>query len=426
MRAFAYLPRLLRNCSTSSSSCPTPLHLVLYTASACSLCGRFKADLSRFLQQPERTHISVQEVDISTAPREIFERRGNPTEAPLRRQPHDQDPRGMGSRTGVIAVHGGVSFNPSTSLHSTCQEALLSSDKPDLIGAIKFLENCPNFNCGTGSNLTMHGRIECDASFMSSDELRYGAVSCVSRLKNPCEVAKSIAEDTSLSAISMVQPMTLVGFGAHQWAKERGFDLIEEDELISKKAKQMHEQGLNYLDSSMQPSTSAQLDTVGGLASDTNGSSLEVVSSSGGLFMKPDGRLGSSATFGASCWAEKRHDLTVGITVSGCGEALIRTNFARSLAEAIFSSDDDALPADVLRSWFDNSFLCSPLLTRMQPHNRLAGGLVFFSSPYTAELISFHNTPSLPFAYFSKNKCKSYLSVSPSSDRVTINSFILK
>lgn len=32
----------------------------------------------------------------------------------------------------------------------------------------------------------------------------------------------------------------------------------------------MHEQGLNYLDSSMQPSTSTQLDTVGGLAADTN------------------------------------------------------------------------------------------------------------------------------------------------------------
>ena len=74
MHAFAYLPRLLRNCSTSSSSRPAPLHLVLYTASACSLCGRFKADLSRFLQRPpERAHISIQEVDISTAPRETFE-----------------------------------------------------------------------------------------------------------------------------------------------------------------------------------------------------------------------------------------------------------------------------------------------------------------------------------------------------------------
>jgi taspase (threonine aspartase 1) len=48
------------------------------------------------------------------------------------------------------------------------------------VAAIVFLEDCPYTNAGTGSNLTVQGTVECDASIMDGQSLQYGAVGAVS------------------------------------------------------------------------------------------------------------------------------------------------------------------------------------------------------------------------------------------------------
>ena len=38
------------------------------------------------------------------------------------------------------------------------------------------MQDCSLTNAGTGSNLTISGRVECDASIMDGDSLHYGAI----------------------------------------------------------------------------------------------------------------------------------------------------------------------------------------------------------------------------------------------------------
>src|SRR6185369_740830 len=82
------------------------------------------------------------------------------------------------------------------------------------LAATVVLEDDPRFNAGTGSNLRLDGRtIEMDASVMTSDG-RFGAVTCIERVKNPILVAARVMETPHL---------TLVGDGATAFARKLGF-----------------------------------------------------------------------------------------------------------------------------------------------------------------------------------------------------------
>lgn len=67
-----------------------------------------------------------------------------------------------------------------------------------VVKATVVLEDSPMTNAGFGSNLTMNGTVECDASVMDGSSLQFGAVGAVSGIKNPVLLAKRLCEQQSV------------------------------------------------------------------------------------------------------------------------------------------------------------------------------------------------------------------------------------
>lgn len=56
------------------------------------------------------------------------------------------------------------------------------------------LENSPLTNAGYGSTLTWEGNVECDASIMDGETLRWGAAGAVPNVKNPISLARHLCD----------------------------------------------------------------------------------------------------------------------------------------------------------------------------------------------------------------------------------------
>ena len=116
--------------------------------------------------------------------------------------------------------------------------------------AIKVLEDKEITNAGFGSNLTIHGEVECDATIVDHYG-RSGAVGAVgsecdeadchpaqadmgSEIRNPIHVARLILEhSTRPLSLRRVPPNLLVGDGATDFAAEKGVPVLPPDSLVS-------------------------------------------------------------------------------------------------------------------------------------------------------------------------------------------------
>ncbi|KAJ0425559.1 nucleophile aminohydrolase [Aspergillus carlsbadensis] len=104
--------------------------------------------------------------------------------------------------------------------------------------AIMYLEDAEITNAGYGSNTTIEGTVECDATVV--DHLgRSGAVGAVAQVKNPISLARTIL-DASKEPLTLhrVPPNFLVGPGATDYAYEQGLVVLPHDGLVSSPARQ--------------------------------------------------------------------------------------------------------------------------------------------------------------------------------------------
>ncbi|KAI0401497.1 nucleophile aminohydrolase [Xylaria palmicola] len=154
-----------------------------------------------------------------------------------------------GKPVAAIFIHAGAGYHSTANEEhhlKACSEAARASMRALKGGrsaieavetAIKSLEDKEITNAGYGSNLSIDGTVECDATVV--DHLgRSGACGAVSNVKNPITLARNILESSNKPlSLRRVPPNLLVGDGARDFAKESGIELVTNDELVSKNAR---------------------------------------------------------------------------------------------------------------------------------------------------------------------------------------------
>jgi L-asparaginase / beta-aspartyl-peptidase len=180
--------------------------------------------------------------------------------------------------------------------------------------AVRSLEDEPLLNAGRGSVLTAAGDVQMDAALMCGASGEAGAVAAVRRVRNPISLARAVLEDE--------RHVLLVGAGAEEFARERGYELWPEWQLITRRQRRRWQRLYGQEDEG---------GTVGAVALDANGN-VAAAASTGGVPRQRPGRVGDSAIPGAGVWAE---NATCAASLTGAGDAIIRAVAGHELAALI-------------------------------------------------------------------------------------------
>lgn len=201
--------------------------------------------------------------------------------------------------------------------------------------AVRYMEDEPVFNCGTGSVLNWFGEVETDASVMLGDGAS-GAIGALSEVRYPISVARRVMEETDhqlLCGSGARSFARALGFAPHPlatevrraaWKKHRA-RLMEDDRHRRGAAVEYWEHMRAFheryrLEPPENPGhPAAEGGTVGAVAMDETGR-LAVGTSTGGIMLKLPGRVGDSAIIGAGTYASPNG----GASATGHGEAIMR------------------------------------------------------------------------------------------------------
>lgn len=195
---------------------------------------------------------------------------------------------------------------------------------------IKIMEDSPLFNAGKGAVFTHHETNELDASVMVGNTLDAGAVSGVTRVKNPIDLAIMIMTDSPHVMLS--------GEGAEQFAAEKGIELVDPSYFYtenrfrslqrikaSEKTELDHDGKTSFINNEI---TNSRFGTVGAAALDKHGN-LAAGTSTGGMTNKRWNRIGDAPIIGAGTYA---NNATCAVSSTGWGEFFIRAVVAHDIS----------------------------------------------------------------------------------------------
>ena len=240
--------------------------------------------------------------------------------------------------TAVVAIHGGAGVIDraamSPQMEHDYREGLtqaleagnrvLAAGGPSIdavVAAVCVMEDSPLFNAGRGAAFTTEGRNELDAAVMDGATLRAGAVTLVTRVKNPVRLAKLVMERT--------RHVMLAGAGAEALARAHELEIVDPEYFFT----QRRWDALQRMQRARTPERQdavAEVDkhgTVGAVALDCEGN-LAAATSTGGRTNKMTGRVGDSPIIGAGTYA---NNATAAVSATGEGEYFIRGVAAHTL-----------------------------------------------------------------------------------------------
>mgnify|MGYP000014572741 CR=1 FL=1 len=205
-----------------------------------------------------------------------------------------------------------------------------------VVESVRIMEDSGLFNAGLGSALTLNGRVEMDAAVMDGRDLSIGAVANIQGIKNPILVAKKVMEETD--------HILLTGEGAYKFALMMGFEDVS-DRLVTEEKRRKHKEILNMwlrgevykrfakLRKFFREKSDSMLETVGAVALDFEGN-LAAAVSTGGIYIKLEGRVGDSPLPGAGFYAKNGCAAAV---ATGIGEYIARVLLSKHACDLVAS-----------------------------------------------------------------------------------------
>lgn len=211
-----------------------------------------------------------------------------------------------------------------------------------LLKAIELIEDNPYYkSVGYGGLPNRHGKVQLDAGFMDGDDGAFGAIGALEEYPHPFALAVKLA--------SLPTNNFRVGRGAANFAREQG--QIKQNMLSDRAAIHYHNRIIQDKRDKHQLSPYNGHDTVGIVALDDQ-AKISVGTSTSGLFMKEDGRLGDSPIIGSGFYADSK---VGGATATGLGEDLMRGLVSFRIVQLMAQGDSPQKACDkVLRSVFQD------------------------------------------------------------------------
>jgi beta-aspartyl-peptidase (threonine type) len=187
--------------------------------------------------------------------------------------------------------------------------------------AVRLLEDNPLFNAGRGAVLAHDGRAYLDASIMSGKDLSAGAVTGVTTVRHPIDLARRVMEDSPHVMLS--------GEGAEEFAGLKGLERVPNDWFITPTRRQQLDR---VLQGRSAPRNELQgLGTVGAVAVDARGD-VAAATSTGGMTNKRWGRIGDAPIIGAGTYA---NNASCAVSATGHGEYFIRSVVAHDICALV-------------------------------------------------------------------------------------------
>lgn len=231
----------------------------------------------------------------------------------------------------AIAIHGGagtiekgsMSKEQESAYKAALQKALdkgylaLENGKSALDAveiAVSELEDSHLFNAGKGAVFTSAGTHEMDASIMDGNNLEAGAISAVTGIKNPVQLARKVMEQSGHVFLS--------GEGAMEFGKTVNCEMRDEDYFYDEFRYQQWQsvKGSDSFQLDHSPLNEKKFGTVGAVALDEFGN-IAAATSTGGMTNKKFGRVGDSPMIGSGNYANNN---TCAVSCTGSGEFFIR------------------------------------------------------------------------------------------------------
>jgi L-asparaginase / beta-aspartyl-peptidase len=258
-----------------------------------------------------------------------------------------EDPKSAEPRPEyVLVIHGGAGaisreqMDPGLEeAYRTMLDSALNTGERILVAggsaleavtaAILIMEDSDLFNAGRGAVFTHEGRNELDASIMDGSDLRAGAVTGTTRVRNPILAARAVMEQGD--------HVFLAGQGADAFATAAGLDTVSPAYFFTERRWQSLQKALDsdgggsHSDRSGQRIPEHRMGTVGAVALDRAGN-LAAGTSTGGMTNKRWNRIGDAPVIGAGTYADNR---SCAVSCTGHGEFFIRYAVAHELAARV-------------------------------------------------------------------------------------------